>query len=122
MKQLNEWLKEIIRWGSIEDFVEWVSSEATPQEEKVRCRLYTRDHCYAIVAIQRDNGKGYLGCVVGARKPRAGEDWTRGNDLADGDFSVETWQKIKNDILRYELVKIAKKIRREPDYQEGGIG
>lgn len=52
---------------------------------------------------------GYLGCTVTARKPRAGEDWVRGNDLADGAYCKETWRKIKDDIISYELVKIIKK-------------
>jgi len=32
-------------------------------------------------------------------------------DLADGKFSEETWNEIKNDIIAFELVKVAKKQR-----------
>ena len=53
--------------------------------------------------------------MVDCRKPRAGEDWTRGNDLPDGPYSYETWIKIKNAIIKKELVKIAKKARCIPD-------
>ena len=44
--------------------------------------------------------------MVQTRKPRAGEDWNRGNDLADGPYSEETWREIVNDIVAYELVKV----------------
>jgi hypothetical protein len=37
---------------------------------------------------------------------RAGEDWVRGNDLPDGPFSKETWDRIIYAIVRYELVKL----------------
>jgi hypothetical protein len=56
-----------------------------------------------------------MGCVVSCRKPRAGEDWTRGNDLPDGAYCYETWIKIKNAIIKHELVKVAKKVRNVPD-------
>jgi len=56
--------------------------------------------------LGKDN---YLGCAAGTRKPRAGEDWTRGNDLSDGAFTYKTWRKIKNDIIAHELVKVAKR-------------
>ena len=62
-----------------------------------------------------EKNRGYLGCVGQTRKARAGEDWLRGNDLADGSYSKETWQKIKNDILAYELVKV---VRNSPDRSE----
>ena len=78
-------------------------------EYRLRVRLYTNDHVYAIVAHDRSKDNGYLGCVASTRKPRAGEDWTRGNDLADGPFNRETWEKIKNDIIAYELVPLAPK-------------
>jgi hypothetical protein len=55
---------------------------------------------------------GYLGCIADTRKPRAGEDWNRGRDLADGNYSKRTWQEIKDDILAYELVKV---VRNSPD-------
>ncbi len=113
-KQLEKWLGELKRFCAVEDFVQWTGGECDGKEVVHRFRLYTRDHSYAIVAKQNQTKTGgYLGCVASARKPRAGEDWTRGRDLADGKFSEETWNKIKNDILSFELVKIAKKQRTE---------
>ncbi|MEE8114809.1 MAG: hypothetical protein V3T23_10710, partial [Nitrososphaerales archaeon] len=58
------------------------------------------------VGIVHDDGRTYLGCTASSRKPRAGEDWTRGSDLADGDLSLETWNKILGDIVAYELVRV----------------
>ena len=67
--------------------------------------LFTERNEYTIVAIP---GKSYLGAVASARRPRVGEDWTRGRDLADGNYSVETWYKILADIVAYELVRLGK--------------
>ena len=39
--------------------------------------------------VGASNESSYLGCVAQARKPRAGEDWTRGSDLADGELDDE---------------------------------
>ena len=70
--------------------------------------LYTDEYHYQIIAIDREEDDGYLGCQVSSRKPRAGEDWTRGNDLPDGPFNRETWNKILNAMINYELVKLTK--------------
>ena len=70
--------------------------------------LYTQEHKYQIVAIDRRGEKGYLGCQVSTRKFRAGEDWLRGNDLPDGPFSRATWERILNAIIRYEIVELSK--------------
>jgi hypothetical protein len=67
--------------------------------------IYTDTYRYCIRA-----SSNYLGCQVSARKPDAGEDWHRGNDLADGDFSKDTWNKIIADIVGYESVRSSKKI------------
>jgi len=67
-------------------------------------RLFTRNCKYGISATPSD----YLGAVAQQRTPLAGEDWTRGRDLSDGDYSVETWHKILADIVAYELVRLGK--------------
>ena len=76
----------------------------------IRFKVYTNDHCYSITALVEQRTVGqyhtYLGCIASSRKPRAGEDWTRGNDLADGELSLETWNKILADIVSYELVGV----------------
>lgn len=48
----------------------------------------------------------YLGCGASCRTARPGETWLRGNDLPDGKFSRETWDKILLGILGYELVAL----------------
>lgn len=74
--------------------------------------LYTNDYSYAISMRKPDqddhelSDDGYLGCICSLRKPYAGEDWTRGNDLSDGSYSEETWNNILSDILNNELKEI----------------
>jgi hypothetical protein len=84
--------------------------EVTEEEEKeeiyycyVHFRIYTEAHCFGIGAVWKDFHPTYLGCIATTRKFRVGEDWNRGNDLPDGYFCRETWEKIKNAILRYEM-------------------
>ena len=122
--ELFTWLKQISRLDKIEDFVYITDYK---KEKSIRLKVFTKKYQYSISArlprtvneyvTQTDkNGKvvgesnapidkGYLGCMAQTRKPRAGEDWNRGNDLSDGSYSEETWNDIKNDIVAYELVK-----------------
>jgi hypothetical protein len=64
------------------------------------------DGYYTVQEAEYRPGPGYLGCTASTRKPRAGEDWPRGNDLADGPLSEETWHSILADIVGYELVRV----------------
>jgi len=110
-----EWLKEITRYPhDTHKFVqiserEGIGNPVNPDEnfERVVLYIYTDSHCYSIVAIDKASGDGYLGCQVSARKPLAGEDWVRGNDLPDGPFTRNTWEKIKDAIIGYELVELS---------------
>ena len=112
--QLIEWLLEISRFQVVENFVQWLEDDNL--HTKVKFHLFTKDNCYRIVALSgRKDRNDYLGCVASSRKPRAGEDWTRGRDLADGKFCHETWQNIKNDIIAFELVKVVKKEKAKAD-------
>ena len=117
--QFKEWLKEIIPWGQIENYVQFegdypkdwklkkesinVNKERAYDENRIGVRIFTKDNIYQIGAKET-----YLGCIVSRRKPRAGESWTRGSDLPDGKFKRETWESIKNAIVRFEFVKVAK--------------
>jgi hypothetical protein len=67
-------------------------------------KIYTATYKYTITARAPKGDRGYLGCIASARMPRAGEDWTRGNDLPDGPFTIETWHRILTAILAFELV------------------
>lgn len=103
--EFYEWIKEISRWFQVEDFI------VPDYKDGVKVKFYTKEHKYSISVKLPKNKKdsGYMGCIVTTRKPRAGEDWNRGNDLPDGSYSKETWDKIKNAIIAHELVKVAKK-------------
>lgn len=83
------------------------------KEYMIRIELFTENYAYHIIAVHRNVPKSYLGCTVTSRKARAGEEWNRGNDLPDGDFSRETWIKIKDAIIRNELRALS-------DYLTGG--
>jgi hypothetical protein len=60
---------------------------------------------------------GYLGCIAVNRKARAGEEWERGSDLADGPLTEETWRKILSDIVSYEMVRVHR--QPQPQYDNG---
>lgn len=103
--QFMKWVKELCPWDKTEDYIHILSEVDNPmyQPHRIRINFFTHDYKYYLVAKEN-----YLGCQVSCRKPRAGETWTRGNDLPDGKFSRETWEKIKNAVIRYELVKVMK--------------
>lgn len=108
MQMLDQWLKELIYPGDPSDFFQEISGSGGKKEAKRKFCFYTEDYNYFITAIERENGSDYLGCGVSARKARAGEGWTRGNDLPDGEFNKKTWDRIIYSIVSYELVKLSK--------------
>lgn len=91
-------------------------------DEIVNMRLYTERYCYSIrVSWNAREGEPegwYFGGFMGVRTPRPTEDWSRGNDMADGDFTFETWQKILRDIVSNELLDLGEFIDKEK-YLEG---
>ncbi|GAG82803.1 unnamed protein product, partial [marine sediment metagenome] len=90
-EQLTKWLKEICRWGRDDYFLYWAGEDSSPGEYLAMVNIYTHNNQYRITAKNhKKEGRTYLGCTVSCRKPRAGEEWTRGNDLPDGNFSQET--------------------------------
>ncbi len=117
--EVVSWLSEICRSNKIEDHVVCYHNL---HDDSYNFHFYTKEHRYNIKArpysskqsmfrdgktIGESNSAPYLGCTVQTRKPRAGEDWNRGNDLPDGIYSRATWDKIRNAIIAYELVKIS---------------
>jgi hypothetical protein len=115
LNMLKAWferdLSRYARWDRDVELVEHLA------DGTVRVRIYTDVHCYAISALggysyapsePRVEGRpsSYLGCIASARKPRAGEDWGRGNDLHDGPLTEETWIGILGDIVSYEMVQL----------------
>ena len=106
MEMFDKWLEQLVFPGKTKDFIEEVKCSLDNTQLERRVCLYTNDYEYYIRGVQRAGGKSYLGCNVIARKARAGEDWQRGNDLPDGPFNKETWNKIVYAIVNYELVKL----------------
>ena len=80
-----------------------------PDYQSVRMVLYTGQNEYPInVHVEPDKPieAWYMGAYFGTRLQRPTEDWTRGNDLPDGDFTFELWQEILNSITQCELLDI----------------
>ncbi len=103
--------------ATIKDFRTWLERDFSPKDvvlddtaqssNEYRVHLFTKTNCYTIVAKFYDNERrSYLGCIAVSRKPRAGEDWNRGNDLPDGKLTEKTWRRILAGIVRYELQSI----------------
>jgi hypothetical protein len=109
MEELDKWLENLVYPGKTENFILELEGHSVPGVEVARkiC-FYTEEHQYFITAIERTKDDGYLGCQVNCRKARAGEDWIRGNDLPDGDFTKATWDKILMAVINYELVKLSR--------------
>lgn len=110
-KQLIEWMTEVKYWSpetkqSWEDYI-----IDDPENDAFRMIIYTDNYSYAISVYHHEDRDSYLGCIAATRKPRAGEDWTRGNDLPDGTFSRETFDKIVRRIVGYELVAKVKSVQ-----------
>lgn len=115
------WLQDLKRFGK-GNHIEVVEGELDSDEPngKLKVRIYTDINKYAIVGIRNEKyeGHSYLGCIGQSRKPRAGETWTRGNDLPDGPLTFETWYSIITGIIGYELVKVHSS---KPQYVQEGI-
>jgi len=103
-EQLIEWM-DMMKNGYRDSNI-YMYEEFCPAGMRFRIKLFTDVNEYSIVAYAN-----YLGCVFSSRRPRAGEDWTRGGDLSDGKFSYETWVKILSDIVGTELVKIHRPVK-----------
>ena len=82
---------------------------AVLSSDRLRLRWYTRDSQISVsVRLPGQNGsaRGYLGATASSRAPRPGETWTRGNDLADGPYSHETWLKIVADVAFWDALPL----------------
>jgi len=106
---MKEWLRDFARAGMDKVYIEKDTGRQDNGEWEFKALLYTTTHCYTIIAVDRHDNDGYLGCFAKYRYPLLGEHWRRGNDLADGPLARGTWERIKNDIISYELVDAAPK-------------
>jgi len=111
--ELYKWLKELSRYRKLEDYI-YISDY---KKGEIRVKIFTKDHCYTIVAILPSEKRleGYFGTYANCRKARAGEDWTRGSDLPDGEYKRETWERFIAAMVSYEMVKV---VRNSPDEDE----
>jgi hypothetical protein len=93
----RDWLQE-----KLEQLRRWCRNVLIEPEKDGRywIKFWTNRNQYVIHV----RNFGYIGCIVTKRLPRNGEDWTRGNDLADGRYEPQTWERIMVDIVSYELV------------------
>lgn len=72
-------------------------------------KFWTEKHEYTLTVKTRalsEDRPSYLGCVASLRAPRPGEDWTRGNDLPDGLFCRETFDRIMRGVVAYEMLEV----------------
>lgn len=99
--ELVSWLQEILNCR----YIDRKMIIKLKRNSKLTIHFYTNDHCYTLNITKPDNSKpgGYLGCTVSTRKPRTGENWNRGNDLPDGEYSKGTFNSIVKGIVRYEM-------------------
>lgn len=108
--QMRLWLSCIYSPSKVDRAlkVEYISvPDSNVQKLYMRAKVWTVNNVYSITSsIHTLYPPGYLGLDAQSRKPRTGETWTRGNDLADGDFGEETWHKILCDIVHYEAEEV----------------
>lgn len=91
------------------EHVQFVRGPGTSDDDpRYALAIYTDRNRYSLTIVEatEEQPEGYLGCVASSRKPRAGEDWHRGNDLPDGPLNHDTWTRILAGILGYELVRV----------------
>ena len=112
---MKEAFDQLVGWANrgkhfrISDF-NIVIEEKTKYKWIIVLKLATQNNMYHIVVSSHDGNDVYLndlylGGGAGGRRPRAGDSHAGGNDIADGRFNIDTWNRILADIVAYELVK-----------------
>ena len=106
-KKIKEWLGAVYGPSQIEKAVHVRPDDGG--RGSIHVKIWTDTNEYRIRVSLRPSGElgdAYMGASASARKPRVGEDWTRGNDLPDGKFSEELWREIMVAIVKYEAQEI----------------
>ena len=98
------------------DLISWIKELGYPGEDisirMIVCKLISFDNevTFVIILYTSENEyyikarlNKYLGCGSICRKTEIGESHHRGSDLPDGNYSKETFEKIKNRIIISEL-------------------
>ena len=101
IQYIYDQLKGLARRYQFEDTV--VIEEHTTTT--LKAKFFTNEYSYHISA-NNTGEKNYLGCILSCRKPAAGEDWTRGSDLPDGELTTHIWNRILLAIIGCELVQL----------------
>lgn len=113
--EFYEWICSFVRFGG--NPIDAAVLEEIPGEpvSAYRATFFTEYYQYCITGrpsilteVEGADDPGYLGATANCRKFRAGEDWRRGCDLADGNYGDETWNRILCDIVSHELVRLGK--------------
>ena len=105
--EVRGWLRAIYSPSQIDKAV-LVRPDAG-QCGSIHVKIWTSTNEYRVCVSPRPTGgleDAYMGASASTRKPRAGEAWTRGNDLPDGNFSKELWQEIMVAIVKYEAQEV----------------
>lgn len=100
------WVEELAPLGQVEAYTV-TEQEGVEGEDAVVgawVSFYTSTTVYRIKARAER-----LVCDAEARAWVAGEDWHRGHDCGDGNFSRVTWDRILLRILQSEFVKVSKR-------------
>ena len=93
----------------------WISAKygtahilAVLDDEYARLKWYTRDSVIGVVVHlpTEKRPQGYIGATASSRAPNPGETWTRGNDLADGPYCRETWDRVVADAAFWDALPL----------------
>ncbi len=100
---LQDWIADTTPWsrhGGYDGCFRF-SRRAHGEEDAGRLIFCTAKNTYTV-----NFRSSYLQCGATSRTVQAGEDWHRGNDLPDGDFSRHTWDRIIRAVFGYEVVRL----------------
>ena len=76
-------------------------------DEKIcEASIYTMTHVYTMTVIERINHDNSLTCHVNSRSLYDTPHWYIGKQLIAGHLTKETWEKIKIEIIKYELTTL----------------
>jgi len=111
---VKQWIAELLPHGdAYERYVKVIKEEGesntdgSAYKHELIVKIFTKSrHYYHIVAKDKNDNTGYLGCQAGVSYCLAGEDHAGGNDLPDGPLSEETWHSIVNAIVANELIEL----------------
>lgn len=99
---LKEWLDSRLQKVFYREDLSKFCRVNVDKEETYNVSIFTETHQFDIYC-----GSNYLGCTFYTRKSVTGEkEKYLSNDLSDGDLSDETFERIKNCIIRVESIPL----------------